>query len=184
MNEKAVYTQKVKIAAQMLLFRRYRKVGVKGWELKKVLGKNYPRIVGMLNDELEKIGLKVKIFSEDGKEEKLSSSRLDKALFFIAPSGSLTLKEVEGSGWRIDDLAVLAVTIAYLNTKNGKAQRGEVERVLKKKLPVWRVNFNLDRFIRMGYLAEDKDGILQVGWRTLVEVDQKTLLELLLATEE
>jgi hypothetical protein len=184
MSEKALYTQKLRKAARMLFFKRYRKVGVKGWELKKALGKNYPKIIGMLNDELEKIGLKVKVFSEDGKEEKLSGNRLDKALFFITSSGGLASAETEGSGWRIDDLAVLAVTIAYLNTKNGKASRSEIEKVLKKKLPEWRVDFNLDRFIRMGYLTQDENKVLQIGWRTKAEVDQKTLMELLLVEEE
>lgn len=180
MSEKALYIQKIRKAAQILFFKRYRKAGVKGWELKKALGKNYPKIIDMLNEELEKIGLKVKVFSEDGKEEKLAEGRLDKALFFITFNEELTSIEAEGSGWRIDDLAVLAVTIAYLNTKNGKASRSEIEKVLKKKLPEWRINFNLDRFIRMGYLTQDANKVLQIGWRTKAEVDQKNLLELLL----
>ncbi|RJX15642.1 hypothetical protein CW703_05095 [Candidatus Bathyarchaeota archaeon] len=172
-EEKALYTQKIRKAAKILLFKKHRRVGVKGWELKKALGKNYLKIVGMLNHELEKIGLEVKIVSE-GEE-------FEKAWFFVTLAGTPTLSEAETSGWRIDDLAVLAVTIAYLNIKQGSISRSEIEKILRKKFPEWKVGYNLNRFIRMGYLTQDENEILRLGWRAKAEVDQKTLLELILA---
>jgi hypothetical protein len=87
------------------------------------------------------------------------------------------------SGWRIDDIAVLGATVAYIISRRGKAPRSEVESLLKQKLPGWKIGFNLDRFIRMGYLAEDEHGILHVDWRTRAEIDKKTLLELVLAED-
>ena len=43
---------------------------------------------------------------------------------------------------------------------------------------------DIDRFIRRGYLEEDDEGMLYVGWRTRAEVDQKALLGLLLGREK
>jgi len=179
-EEKALYARKVKKAARMLFFRRHRKPGVKGWELKKSLGKGYLKIINLLDAELKKIGLKIKIVSEDGLEDKLSEDQLEKAWFFVTTSETLTVSDAVASGWRIDDLAVLAVTLAYLNSRHGKASRNDVEKFLKEKFPHWKISYNIDRFVKMGYLAQDENEVLHVGWRTKAEVDQKTLMELIL----
>jgi hypothetical protein len=68
--------------------------------------------------------------------------------------------------------------------KGGKAQLKEIERMLEEKFPRWRVEATLDRFIRRGYLSEDEEGLLYIGWRARAEVDQKTLLGLLLGKEK
>jgi len=41
----------------------------------------------------------------------------------------------------------------------------------------------MNRYIRSGYLAEDENKQLYLDWRTRAEIDQKTLVDLLLGTE-
>ncbi|RLI21738.1 hypothetical protein DRO47_03465 [Candidatus Bathyarchaeota archaeon] len=94
--------------------------------------------------------------------------------------GTLTPSEAKMCGWRIDDLAALGVIIAYIISKEGKASRKEIESLLKNKLPEWRVEQNINRYIRLGYISEDDSGNLYLDWRTNVEVDKKSLMDLLL----
>ncbi|MBS7643857.1 hypothetical protein KEJ26_04720, partial [Candidatus Bathyarchaeota archaeon] len=151
-------TRKVKKAAQMLLFQRHKIPGVKGWELKRALGREYLNIIELLNTELEKLGLQVKIVYEELETPKTpSEEQLDKARFFVTLKTPLTVTEATMSGWRIDDVAILAVTVAYIISKQGKASRKEVIQILKEKFPQWKIEFNLDRYIRRGYLSQDEN---------------------------
>ena len=86
-------------------------------------------------------------------------------------------------GWRIDDLAGLAIAIAYIISKKGQAPRKEVEELLSEKLPGWKVGLNIDRYVRYGYLQEDDNELLYLDWRTRAEVDEKALINLLLSAE-
>jgi hypothetical protein len=42
----------------------------------------------------------------------------------------------------------------------------------------------LDRFIKRGYLDQDDKGLMRIGWRTRAEVDEKSLMTLILARGE
>jgi len=128
------------------------------------------------------LDLQVKtVFEEEKTIEKPSLEELDRARFFITLRGELTPKEPKMVGWRIDDLAGLAITIAYIISKKGKVPRKEVEELLREKLLGWKVGLNIDRYIRYGYLLQDDSGQLYLDWRTRAEVDQKALIDLLLA---
>jgi hypothetical protein len=175
-EELAEIRDKLARAAQLLLFKRHRQPGVKSWELKKALGRNYLEVVRMLDQELQRIGLTVKRVSE-GEGEEMER-------FYVTLRGHPPISEARTFGWRIDDMAALTVTLAYILSKRGKASLKEVERILQEKFPKWRVEYNIDRFIRWGYLSEDDEGMLYIGWRTRAEMDQKTLLSLLLGREE
>jgi hypothetical protein len=180
-KRKAYYASKIKRAIHMLFYRRHKKPGVKGWELRKALGSDYPKVLKILDDYLKTLDMQVKtVFEEEKPVEKPSLEDLDKARFFVTLRGELTPKESKMIGWRIDDLAGLAITIAHIISKKGKAQRKEVEELLKEKLPGWKVGFNIDRYIRYGYLIQDEYGQLYLDWRTRAEVDQKALIDLLL----
>jgi hypothetical protein len=171
----------------MLFFRRHQKPGVKGWELHKSLGADYPKVLDVLDDYLKNLDLQVKTVFEAGekaKAEKPSVEELDKARFFVTLRGDLTPKEAKMIGWRIDDLAGLAVTIAYIISKKGQAPRKDVEDLLAEKLPGWKVGLNIDRYIRYGYLTEDENAQLYIDWRTRAEVDQKVLTDMLLNAEK
>jgi len=185
LKRKAVYLRKLKRATHLLFYRRHRKPGVKGWELRKRLGSDYPKVLGLLDSYLEKLDLQVKtVFEAETPTEKPTLEQLDRARFFITLRGGLTPKETKMSGWRIDDIAGLAITISYIISKKGKASRDEVEKLLRGKLPGWRVDLNIDRYIRAGYLTKDENKQLYLDWRTRAEVDEKALVNLLLATEK
>jgi hypothetical protein len=183
-KRRATYASKVKRATHMLFFKRHAKPGVKGWELHKALGSDYPKVLKIMDDYLKGLDLEVKTVFEEGKQvEKPSLEQLDKARFYIALRGELVPKEAKMIGWRIDDFAGLAVSIAYVLSKKGKAPREEVEELLREKLPGWKVGLNVDRYIRYGYLTQDESGQLYLDWRTRAEVDQKALVDLLLGVE-
>jgi hypothetical protein len=183
-KRKATYASKLKRATHMLFFKRHAKPGVKGWELRKALGSDYPKVLKILDDYLKNLDLEVKtIFEEDRKTEKPSLEQLDRARFYVALRGDLVPKEAKMVGWRIDDFAGLAIAIAYIISKKGKASREEVETLLREKLPGWKVGLNIERYIRYGYLTQDEGGQLYLDWRTRAEVDQKALIDLLMSAE-
>jgi hypothetical protein len=171
----------------MLFFRRHQKPGVKGWELHKSLGADYPKVLDVLDDYLKNLDLQVKAVFEEGEKapaEKPSVEELDKARFCVTLRGDLTPKEAKMIGWRIDDLAGLAVAISYIISKKGQAPRKDVEDLLADKLPGWKVGLNIDRYMRYGYLTEDENAQLYLDWRTRAEVDQKVLTDMLLNAEK
>ena len=182
---RGVYASKIKRATHILFYRRHQKPGVKGWELHKALGVDYPKVLSILDGYLKSLDLKVKTVFQEKKTlaKRPSIEELDKARFYITLRGDLTPKETKMIGWRIDDLAGLAATIAYIISKKGQAIRKDVERMLGKKLPGWKVGLNLDRYIRYGYLQQDDNDLLYLDWRTHAEVDEKTLIDLLLGSE-
>jgi hypothetical protein len=182
---KGVYASKMKRTTHMLFYRRHQKPGVKGWELHKALGADYPKVLEVLDDYLKSLDLQVKTVFEEEKTpaRKPSLEELDKARFYITLRGDLTPKESKMIGWRIDDLAGLAVAIAYIIGKKGQAPRKEVEKLLNEKLPGWKVGLNIDRYIRYGYLQQDEKDQLYLDWRTRAEVDEKALIDLLLRSE-
>ena len=181
-KKKGVYGSKVKKATQMLFYKRHQKPGVKGWELRKVLGSDYPKVLDLLDDYLKPLDLQVKtVFEEEKTPEKPTLEELDKARFYVALRGDLPTKD-KLMGWRIDDLAGLAITISFIISKKGQAARKDVEKMLSEKMPNWKIGLNIDRYIRYGYLAQDDKGQLFLDWRTRAEVDQKALINMLLTT--
>ncbi|MCW3983992.1 MAG: hypothetical protein NWE96_08345 [Candidatus Bathyarchaeota archaeon] len=182
-KRKGLYAAKVKKATHMLFYKRHAKPGVKGWELHKALGADYPKVLDVLDDYLKPLDMQVKtVFEEEKTPEKPTVEELDKARFFIA------LRDVAAKdklmGWRIDDLAGLAITISYIISKKGQATRKDVEKLLGEKIANWKVSLNLDRYIRHGYLTQDERGMLFLDWRTRAEVDQKKLIDMLLSAEK
>jgi hypothetical protein len=180
-RRKAYYARKIKKATQLLYYRRHKKPGAKGWELRKALGSDYPKVLKILNNYLKALDLQVKSVFEE-PVEKPTPKQLDKARFYVTLRGEITPKETRMIGWRIDDLAGLAITIIYITSKNGKASRKEVEDLLREKLPGWKIDFNINRYIKYGYLDQDENEQLFLDWRTRAEVDLKVLTDLLLAT--
>ncbi len=184
LNKKALYLRKLKRATHLLFYKRHRRPGVKGWELRKRLGSDYAKVLGLLDAYLEKLDLQVKtVFEGETPSEKPTLEQLDRARFFITLRGGLTPKETKLSGWRIDDIAGLAIAISLIISKKGKASRDEVENILRDKLPGWRVDINLDRYVRAGYIAQDENKQLYLDWRTRAEVDERALVSVLMTVE-
>jgi hypothetical protein len=183
-KRKATYASKLKRATHLLFYKRHMRPGVKGWELRKALGSDYPKVLKVLDDYLKALDLQVRtVFEEEKTVENPSIEQLDRTRFYITLRGEITPKEAKMVGWRIDDLAGLAITISYIISKRGKAPRKEVEELLREKLPGWKVGLNVDRYVRYGYLNEDENEQIYLDWRTRAEVDQKALIDLLLRTE-
>lgn len=183
-GETALYARKLRRAAQMIFFQRHRSPGVKGWELKKALGKDYMKVIDLLRIELDRLGFQVKILFEEGELENPTEEQMSKARFLATLKQPVASPEAVTAGWRIDDVAMLAAAAAYIISRQGRAPRREVEKVLRAKFPIWRVDLNLDRFIRRGYLAQDEDGVLSLDWRARAEINQKALMNLMLGVEK
>ena len=183
MSEEAEVAIKVKKVLQVILTPKARAPGAKGWELKRTIGKDYYSIIQVLSTELDKLGLVIKIVGDTGElSPQATTEQLDDARYYIIFKEPLSTREASPSGMSIDDMAALAITLSYLTSKRGKAPAKEVERMLKEKLPKWKVEWNMRRFVRKGYLMHNEDDTLSIGWRSLVEVDFKSLLTFLLAT--
>ena len=184
-KRRGAYVAKVKRATHMLFYRRHQKPGVKGWELHKTLGSDYPKVLDVLDDFLKPLDMKVKsVFEEENPPQKPTLDELDKARFYVTLRGDLQPKEAKMIGWRIDDLAGLAITISYIISKKGQAARRDIEELLGEKIAGWKVGLNIDRYIRYGYLQQDDNEQLYLDWRTRAEVDEKALIDMLLKSEE
>ena len=117
----------------------------------------------MLSDDLKPLGLEVHLVP--GPEGTDDSTR-----FLLRFRDPPTLTEAETAGFRIDDLAVLAATIALVNSKQGRISRKELESFLKGKFPRWRIDYSIDRYIKRGYLDQDEKDLIRIGWRTRAEI--------------
>jgi hypothetical protein len=182
-EDSAAIERRVRRAAKLLFYKRHRQPGVRGWELRRALGGGYPRIIELLNERLEALDLQVRTVNEAAAGEEIregSREDLDRARFYVTLRGPLSTTDLIMSGWRVDDVAALIVAVALIVSRGGKAARTDVEAILREKLPGWRIEQNLNRFVRLGYLAQEENGILYVGWRSRAEIDEKLLLRLIL----
>jgi len=168
---KRAYGRKLKQAVHLLFFKHHRLPGVRGWELRRALGPEWLDVLEVLDSHLKPLDLEVRrVFEETGED------RPEEARYYITLRGGVEQRTAKTLGWRIDDIAGLAVAVAYIAARGGKAPRGDVERALGEKLPGWRVRANLERYIEEGYL-EDEGGVLTLGWRGRAEIDVDSLLE-------
>jgi len=166
------------IAATMLFFKSHRSPGVRGWELKNRLGKNYMKVLDLLNHKLNDLGLQIKTVFEDE-----SNQDLDRARFYITLTHSLTMSDLVTSDYRIDEVAALAIALSLIFSRGGKTSLRDVLEVLETKFPKWKAETYIERAIRRGYINKTEDDILTVGWRTRVELDQRELLKAILEAQ-
>ncbi len=183
-DETRFYSDKLKRAIHLLLFKRGKMPGAKEWELKAALGKNYKDVIKQVDALLADLDLEVKRIEPDHSQatqlvEGSPGEGAEDARYLVTLRGTLTPKEARLSGWRIDNLAALTIAIAYVVTKQGKAPREEVEKLLAEKVGRWKTLTLLDAFVRNGYLKEDETGSLTLGWRTSSEVNLRDLMTLL-----
>ena len=177
----AVYQRKLKDAVHLLFFTHHKLPGVRGWELRKELGTDWLNIVEVLDKQLQPLDLKVTRVLEEPDLVEPTNSQLQDARFYITMRGTVDQKTAKTIGWRIDDIAGLAVSVAYIISKQGKVPRQDIERVLSEKLPGWRVKLNIDRYIQQGYLGEDDQNVLFLNWRARAEIDSKKLVDLVVS---
>ncbi len=176
---KSFYSDKLKRAVHLLLFRRGKIPGAREWEFKEKVGKNYEQVLAQLNELLSELDLEVKKVAEPRTEETTAEAGragLQEARYFVALKGTLGLKEAKMIGWRIDNLAALSASVAYLVSKQGKAGREDLEKLLAQKFGRWKALTLVDIFLRSGYLEEDDAGTMSLGWRTRSEIDLRALM--------
>ncbi|MGQ9479075.1 MAG: hypothetical protein ACUVQ0_03505 [Thermoproteota archaeon] len=173
---------KVARAVQLLLFKSHRIPGVKGWELKKNLGPAYLSVLKYLNNRINELGLTIKIISEDGKEINMSEdeAKLLTARFYVTLRDELSLTAAKTMGWSIDEIAGLAVVISTIISRKGSAPIKDVEEILRKKFPDWKVRLSLSKYVKRGYIAEDGDNLV-LGWRTYAELDVEKFIHYILS---
>jgi hypothetical protein len=172
------YARKVKDAVQLLFFTHHRLPGVRGWELRKELGSDWKNVLDVLDKQIKPLDLQVTRAFDEPDIVEPTSAQLQDARYYITLRGTVDQKAAKTIGWRIDDIAGLAVSVAYLISKQGKAPRVDVEKVLEEKLPGWRVKLNLDRYMQQGYLGADEQGVMYLDWRSRAEIDTKKLVDL------
>ncbi|MDG7028151.1 MAG: hypothetical protein JRN16_07060, partial [Nitrososphaerota archaeon] len=95
--DRALLERKVRRAFQVLVLQRGRNPGVKGWEMKRHLGRDYRKIIEVLSEDMAPMGLEV--FEVKGIDGTDDSSR-----FLLRFKDPPTVTEAETSGIRIDDL--------------------------------------------------------------------------------
>jgi hypothetical protein len=176
---KSFYSDKLKRAVHLLLFRRGKLPGAREWEFKEKIGKNYEQVLAQLNELLSELDLEIKKVTEPRSQEMSAESghaTPEEARYFVALKGTLGVKEAKMIGWRIDNLAALSASIAYLVSKQGKATREDLEKLLAQKFGRWKAITLVDIFLRAGYLEEDDAGTMALGWRTRSEVDLRALM--------
>jgi hypothetical protein len=186
-DERRFYSDKLKHAIHLLLFKRGKMPGAREWELKASIGKNYKEVLKQVDALLAELDLEVKRVEQEHSHarqfgETPFTDHEEDARYLVTLRGTLTPKEARLSGWRIDNLAALTVAIAYIVTKQGKAPREEVEKLIAEKAGRWKTLTLLDAFIRNGYLKEDEVGSLSLGWRTTSEVNLRELMTMLAET--
>lgn len=176
---KSFYSDKLKRSVHLLFFRRGKMPGAKEWELKEKVGKNYEQVLEQLNTLLAELDLEIKKVTEQSStqmQESEDALHVDEARYYVTLKGSLGLKEAKMIGWRIDNLAALSGAIAYLVSKQGKAPREDMEKVIAQKYGRWKATTLVDIFLRAGYLEEDDAGVMSLGWRTKSEVNLPALM--------
>ena len=173
------YSDKLKRAVHLLVFRRGKMPGAKEWELKEKVGKNYVQVLDQLNTMLSELDLEIKKVTEPSSGQMSQEEgpvQMDEPRYYVTLKGSLGLKEAKMIGWRIDNLAALSGAIAYVVAKQGKAPREDVEKVVAQKYGRWKAQTLVDVFLRAGYLEEDDAGVMSLGWRTKSEVNLPALM--------
>jgi hypothetical protein len=175
------YSTKIKDAVHLLFFQHHRLPGVRGWELKKELGNDWQNVIEVLDKQLQPLDLKItRVFDEPNVIDP-TNAQLSDARYYVTMRGTVDQKAAKSIGWRIDDIAGLAVSVAYIISKQGKAHRRDIEKILEEKLPGWRAKLNLDKYIQEGYLGEGDEGIVYLDWRSRAEIDQKKLVDLVVS---
>ncbi len=159
--DRAKLDEKVKKASQLLFLRRHRAPGVREWELKKVVGDDYPAVLKALDEKLDSLGLTVKQVIDGGKPRFLIVTK-------GKPPGDL---EPAMGGFKIDAVAALAMALVFLISHGGRAPPSEVESFLSGKFNPQRARTLLARFQDEGYLQTGKGGAYELGWRSKAEID-------------
>src|SRR5258708_13759681 len=93
--ERASLDRKTRKAFQVLLLQRGRNPGVKGWEMRRYLGKDYKKILEVLSEDLKPLGLEVHLAPGPAATD-------DSTRFLLRFRDPPTLTEAENPEFRMD----------------------------------------------------------------------------------
>ena len=137
-----------------------------------------------LDESLKDLDLEVKkVESRVLSDYKPGPDAEEESRYFVRLKGTLTPREARMTGWRIDNLAALAACLSLIVSKQGKSGRKELEEIIGQKVGRWRALTLTDAFLRSGYLEEDEEGLVKLGWRTRAELDLESLMMLIAETK-
>lgn len=157
--------QKARKVLKLLLIETSSIPGMKGWELKKHVGRDYLNAVKVAAVQADGLGMKIAIVPDEEDPENM-----DRARFVLMPKEPIS--ELELSRWmRIEEVAALAILISEITIRGGAAPLQAVERILTSKLPKWRVNQIISKLKRLGYIKEE-NGLIMKDWRSKLEIDE------------
>jgi hypothetical protein len=177
--EETYYSERLKRAAHMLFFKRGKIPGARTYELRSGLGKGFQNVLSQLDESLKDLDLEVKKVEVDSLGDVTPKGEGEEDYrYFVRLKGTLAPKEARMSGWRIDNLAALAACLSLVVSKQGKCERKELEEIVGNKAGRWRSLTLMDTFLRTGYLEEDEEGMVKLGWRTKAEMDLQSLMML------
>jgi uncharacterized protein with von Willebrand factor type A (vWA) domain len=133
-----------------------------------------------LDESLKDLDLEVKkVESQILSDYKAGPDGEEESRYFVRLKGTLTPREARMTGWRIDNLAALAACLSLIVSKQGKSERKELEEIIGQKVGRWRALTLTDAFLRSGYIEEDEEGLVKLGWRTRAELDLESLMMLI-----
>jgi len=93
------YSDKLKRAMHLLVFRRGKMPGAKEWELKEKLGRNYEQVLAQLNQLLSELDLEIRKVKEQTASDTLRPGNpIDENRYYIALKGTMGLKEAKMIG--------------------------------------------------------------------------------------
>src|SRR5208337_1066378 len=88
------YSDKLKRAMHLLIFKRGKLPGAREWELKEKIGKNFEQVLEQLNQLLSELDLEIKKVSDTSPGEVMSRPT-GEARYLITLKGTLGLKEAK-----------------------------------------------------------------------------------------
>lgn len=154
-------------ALRLLLFERTAP-GMKGWELKRRLGKDYLAALEVAKVEADKLGLRIAVVQDEDEPTP------ERARYLLLPKEPL--KDPELGRWlRIEEAAALAMLDIELNIRGGAMTVKAAQRLLTEKLPKWRVKQIIDKLRKLEYIEMEGE-LMRKGWRMRVEIDEQGLL--------
>lgn len=155
-EEEKELQERAKRGLSYLLMQRHSQPGCKGWELKRILGKNYQRLLSLIEARADELGLRLVVVPDEENEGDMARAR------YVLVS-KYPVKDREMGGWlRMEEAASLAIALTHLYTRGGSESKEAILAMIKEKLPAWRAEQVVSKLVRLGYLEEDA-GYLKVG---------------------
>jgi hypothetical protein len=93
---------------------------VRGWELRQELGPDWENVLEVLDKQLQTLDLRVTRVLDDPNIIDPDQTQLADARYYITMRSGIDQKAAKTIGWRVDDIAGLAVAIAFIISKQVK----------------------------------------------------------------